>query len=94
MLDSRSSQPISPASMNLPRGNPVATANPSFFSGTLDPSLLLQAPGPTGPSLSGSGWSDDTLPVAGDNEKSMEWGPEAYGSNQGRTQRDVNYSSF
>jgi hypothetical protein len=92
VLDSRAPQPTSSASTNVPRGNPVATTNPSLFPDTLDPSVL-QVPGQAGWSVFGSRWSDDTLPVEGDNEKSMEWGPEGL-ENQDRTQRDVNYGSY
>jgi FtsZ-binding cell division protein ZapB len=92
VLDNRAPQPTSSASTNVPRGNPVATINSSLFPDTLDPSVL-QVPGQTGRSVFGSGWSDDTLLVEGDNEKSMEWGPQAR-DNPGRAQRDVNYGSY
>jgi hypothetical protein len=92
VLDSRAPQPTSSASTNVPRGNPVVTTNSSLFSDTLDPSVL-QVPGQPDRSGFGSGWSDDTLLVEGDIEKSREWGTEGY-DNPGRVQRDVNYGSY
>ena len=92
ILDNTAPQSTSSASVNLPRENPVPTANSITFSDTHDSSLLQASP-QTGPSISGSLWSDDTLPVEGDNGKSMQWGP-LTSKNQGGAQSNINRRSF